>query len=306
MEEHGHHHHHHHHTEQLSGLNAVYVISIAANLLYVIVEALVGFRSGSLGLLSDAGHNLGDVFSLALAMTAFKLSFSHGNKRFTYGYRKASVLISLLNAVLLLAVVGAIILESIHKFRSADTAVPDGAVISWTAAVGIIVNGITAFLLMKQQKHDINTRGAFLHMVSDALVSVGVVISGIVIGLTGWSAIDPLISLVIAAVILFSTVRLLAESFRMSIDAVPEGMDIDGICSMMRSVEGVTDVHHVHIWSISTTQAAMTAHVAIDDISRMDAIRSTLKHKLFECGISHATLEIESSLSPCGEHDCNC
>ena len=172
--------------------------------------------------MSDAGHNLGDVFSLLLALIAFKLSATKPNERFTYGYRKGSVLISLLNAIILLVAVGAILLESIHKF--ANPAPVDGSAIAWTAAAGIVVNGFTAYLLMRHQKNDINTRGAFLHMAADTLVSVGVVISGIVISLTGWTVIDPIVSIIIAVVILVSTWQLLSESVRMSIDAVPSIM----------------------------------------------------------------------------------
>ena len=157
-----HEHHHHHHEHQISSLNGIYIVSIALNLLFVIVEVSVGFISNSLGLISDAGHNFSDVLSLVLSMIAFKLSQSHSNGRFTYGYKKSSVLISLLNAIILLVAVGAIVIESIHKFT---TPIPvDGGAVAWTAGIGILINGFTALLFMKQQKHDINTRGAFLQI----------------------------------------------------------------------------------------------------------------------------------------------
>ena len=247
-----HDHGHHHHVRQITSLNGIYILSITLNLLYVAVEAGIGFWSNSLGLLSDAGHNLSDVFSLLLAMIAFRLSSSHSTRKFTYGYKKSSVLISLLNAIILLVAIGAIFIESIRKFSSPEEV--NGAAVSWTAGIGIIVNGLTAWLLMKQQKHDINTRGAFLHMAADTLVSAGVVVSGVVISLTGWSVIDPIVSIAIVGVILVSTWKLLAESLRMSIDAVPEGIDINEIEKMMSSVPGVADVHHLHIWPISTTE----------------------------------------------------
>lgn len=292
----------HNHTRQITSLNSIYIISIVLNLLFVVAESAVGFWSGSLGLLSDAGHNLSDVFGLLLAMVAFRLSSSHATRRFTYGYRKASVLISLVNALILLVAVGAIVMESIRKFQDPGTV--DGGAVSWTAAAGIVVNGLTAFLLMRQQKHDINTRGAFLHMAADTLVSAGVVVSGAVISLTGFSVIDPVVGLVIAAVILVSTWKLLSESFRMTIDAVPESIDPDEIMSVMRHTEGVTDVHHVHIWPISTTEVALTAHVVISDLACMESVKACLKEKLGEHGIHHSTLEMETGDSCCHEHGC--
>lgn len=294
--------HHHHHEHRITSLNGIYITAIVLNLSYVIIEAGIGFWSNSLGLLSDAGHNLSDVFSLLLAMIAFKLSSTRSTRRFTYGYRKSSVLISLLNAIILLIAIGAIIIESIHKFRY--PAEVNGSAISWTAGIGILVNGFTAWLLMRQQKHDINTRGAFLHMAADTLVSAGVVVSGIFISLTGFSIIDPVVSLIIAAIILVSTWKLLAESLRMSIDAVPEQIDIDAVQKMMSSVPGVTDVHHLHIWPISTTEIALTAHVVIDDLPKMEEVKGTLKHRLHDAGISHSTLEMETDGSRCHEHTC--
>ncbi|MBR6015662.1 MAG: cation transporter, partial [Prevotella sp.] len=189
--EHKHHHHdhshghHHHHVEKLTSLNGIFIFSIVLNLLFVIIEAVIGLVEGSLSLLSDAGHNLSDVFSLVLVLVAFQLAKVHANSRFTYGYKKSTVLISLLNAIILLVAVGAIIIESIHKFYEPTEV--NGVAISWTAGIGIVINGLTAFLLLRGQKNDLNVRGAFLHMVADTLVSVGVVISGIIIAVTGWT-----------------------------------------------------------------------------------------------------------------------
>ena len=299
--EHG---HHHHHAEQLTSLNGVFILSIVLNLAFVLVETGVGIWSGSLGLLSDAGHNLSDVFSLLLALVAFRLSTSHATKRFTYGYRKSSVLISLLNAIILLVAVGVILVESVHKLLDLSNFCVNGSAISWTAGVGILVNGFTAWLLMKQQKHDVNTRGAFLHMLADTLVSVGVVISGIVISLTGWHWIDPVIGIIIAIIILISTWELLSESLRLSIDAVPESIDPDEILSEMKEVPGVADIHHLHIWPISTTQIALTAHVALEDPATMSQTIPAIKAHLKEHGIGHSTLEVEAAGAPCPDHDC--
>ena len=302
--EHSHAHHHHHHTQQLTSLSGVFILSIILNLAFVLVETGVGIGTGSLGLLSDAGHNLSDVFSLLLALIAFRLSTSHATKRFTYGYRKSSVLISLLNAIILLVAVGVILVESVHKLMDISSIDLNGSAISWTAGVGILVNGFTAWLLMKQQSHDVNTRGAFLHMLADTLVSVGVVVSGLVISWTGWGWIDPVIGILIAIVILVSTWKLLSESLRLSIDAVPESIDPDEILEEMKEVSGVADVHHLHIWPISTTQVALTAHLVLEDLSDMAGTVHAVKHHLKEHGIDHSTLEVERADAPCEEHDC--
>ncbi len=303
---HEHHHHHHHHADaaDVASLKGIYWISIALNLAFVAVEAGVGIWKGSLGLLSDAGHNLSDVFSLILALVAVRLAATHGNKIFTYGYRKGSVLISLLNAVILLVAVGAIIVESIHKLS--QPAAVDGGAIAWTAAVGIVVNGLTAFLLMKHRKGDINTRGAFLHMAADTLVSVGVVVSGIVISITGWSFIDPLIGLVVAAIILVGTWDLLSESLRMSMDAVPESIDPDDVRRDIEETPGVIGVHHIHIWPISTTETAITAHLVLAPDATAHEVVHRVKHMLSEEGIKHATLETELAGQPCADEEGCC
>jgi len=294
--------HHHEHAHQLTSLNGIYYLSIALNLAFVGVEAGVGIWSDSLGLISDAGHNLSDVFSLILALIAFKLAASHSTRRLTYGYKKSSVLISLLNAVILLIAVGAIVVESIHKFS--DPAPVNGGAVAWTAGIGILINGFTAWLLMRQQKHDINTRGAYLHMAADTLVSVGVLISGIIISLTGWTVVDPVISLVIAAVILISTWELLSESLRMSIDAVPESIDIEEIGELIASQEGVKSYHHMHIWPISTTETALTVHVVVDDLAKSEAVCGAIRHHLEEENITHATIEVETPGSSCSGGSC--
>ncbi len=299
-EHHGLHHHHHHHA--IERLSTIYIVAVALNLAFVIVEVIAGVVGHSLGLLSDAGHNLSDVFSLLLAMVALKLASSHATRRFTYGYRKASVLISLLNAIILLVAVGAIMVESVRKFMHPSDV--NGTLIIWTAAVGIVINGLTAWALSRQQQHDINTRGAFLHMLADTLVSAGVVVSGVVINLTGWTIVDPIIGLVIAVVILVSTWSLLSESLRMSTDAVPEGFDVDDVKQKIESQEGVLNVHHLHIWPISTTETALTCHVVIPSSDRLEEVTDRVKHLLDEMEIHHSTLELETSSSHCHDHDC--
>ena len=296
------HHHHHHHAAQTQSLNGIFVFSIVLNILFVLIEVGVGLWQDSLSLLSDAGHNLSDVFSLVLVLVAFRLAKVHSNPRFTYGYRKSTILISLLNAVILLVAVGAIIIESIHKF-SEPTDV-NGIAVSWTAGVGILINGLTALLLMRGQKNDLNVRGAFLHMAADTLVSVGVVISGIVIFRTGWTVIDPIVSLIIAGVILVSTWELLSDSLRLAVDGIPEGIDSKEVEQLLLADEHVTEAHHLHIWAISTTETALTAHIVVDNLNCWSEVSEHLKHSLSEHGICHATLEPETADAPCHHKEC--
>ena len=254
-------HHRHGQARRLTSLNYTYYIAIGLNLAFVILEAVIGLSYNSLGLLSDAGHKLLDVFSLLIALVAFKLTASRATKRYTYGFRKTSVLISLFNSLVLMAAVCVIIAESIEKLGNPGEV--SGAAISWTAGAGILVSGVSALLLMRHQKGDINTRGAFLHMATDALVSFGVVVSGIIISVSGWNFIDPAISMAVAAVILVNTLRLLVESFRMSVDAVPAGIDYDNVCGLLASAPGVLEVEELHIWPVSIFDTALTAHVRL-------------------------------------------
>ena len=296
------HHHHHHHSAPTQSLNGIFILSIILNGLFVLIEAGVGLWQNSLSLLSDAGHNLSDVFSLLLVLIAFRLAKVQRNERFTYGYRKSTILISLLNAVILLVAVGAIVIESIHKFS--EPVEVNGIAVSWTAGVGILINGATALLLMRGQKSDLNVRGAFLHMAADTLVSVGVVISGIVIHYTGWTVIDPIVSLIIAAVILISTWELLSDSLRLAVDGIPEGVDLQEIEQLLVAEEHVKEAHHIHVWAISTTETALTAHVVLDNLACWPQVSEHLKHTLAEHGISHATLEPETPDSHCHDHEC--
>lgn len=281
------HHSHAHHIHAVESLNVVYYIAIALNFGFVIVEALAGVYSNSTGLLSDAGHKMIDVFSLLIALLAFRLAASKPSSRYTYGYRKASVLISLFNALLLVCAVCVIVFESVSKLM--EPAPVNGAAVSWTAAAGILVSGISALLMMRFQKKDINTRGAFLHMATDSLLSLGVVISGIVINLSGLYVIDPIVSLVIAAVILYNSVRLLGESVRMIIDGVPRGVDYDAVKSLVAGCVGVKAVEELHVWAVSINQTALTARVAVDGDA--GAVRRTLHEELEKLGFSPVTIE---------------
>ncbi len=298
----GHHEHTHHHTPQVSSLNKAFIIGISLNILFVLAEFGAGVWYDSMGLLSDAGHNLSDVASLMLAMLAFRLAKVQPSTNYTYGYRKSTVLVSLLNAVILLVAVGIILAESIAKFMQPRAV--EGEAIAWVAGIGVLINGITAWLFMKDKEKDLNVKGAYLHMMADALVSVGVVLSGLVIMHTGWYVIDPVIGIGVALVIIYSTWGLLRDSLRLSLDGVPAGMDMQQVEAVIQAVDGVRNVHHVHVWAISTTDTALTAHVLIRDASRLEAIKQQIKQALQENGIRHATLEFEVAELPaaCKDH----
>lgn len=297
-------HHQHHHEAIVTNLNTAFKLGIALNVIYVVVEAAFGFYYNSMGLLSDAGHNLSDVATLAIAMIAFKMAQRPTTERYTYGYRKMTIQASLANAILLLIAVGAILVESISKLIHPE--VVDGDAIAWVAGVGVIVNGVTAWLFMRDKDRDLNVKGAFLHMAADALVSIGVVVSGIIIHYTGWYVIDPIIGIGIAFVVGWSTISLLKESMRMSLDAVPDGIDYEKVRDAIASIEGVRSVHHLHIWPLSTTITAMTTHVIIDSPSEMDKVINNIRLKMQQMGIEHSTIETETKISSAEKTEADC
>lgn len=297
------HEHEHHHDHHINSLSTAFVVGTVLNLAFVIVEGSAGFISNSMGLLSDAGHNLSDTVSLLLAWLAFHLTKKVANKRFTYGYSKSTILASLINASILLIAIGMIVIESIQKFYNPKPV--NGDTIIWVAAVGIVINFATAMLFMKDRKKDLNVKGAFLHMAMDALVSVGVVISGIVIKFTGLAVIDPIIGLVIAVIIFISTWNLLKESLRLSLDAVPEAIDVDEIEKAILAVKGVESIHHIHIWALGTSENAITVHVLVDDIAESEQIKTNIRNLLKHNNINHATIETEPSGYMCEENCCD-
>ena len=290
------HSHQHSHAINAESLNKAFIIGIVLNLAFVVIEFAAGFWFDSLSLLSDAGHNLSDVVSLVLALLAFRLAKVKANERYTYGYKKSTILVSLLNAVILLVAVGAIVIESIHKLN--NPAVVPGGAIAWVAGVGVLINAFTAFLFMKDKEKDLNVKGAYLHMAADALVSVGVLVAGIVISRTGWYIIDPIIGLIVAVVILISTWNLLHDSLRLTLDGVPTSIDSQKVVEAIRALPGVDDVHHIHIWAISTTENALTAHIVLKQPESMQEVKHLIRHRLEDFGIGHATLEFEVP----GEH----
>ena len=282
---HSHHDHSHEHVRRLSSLNRAFIAGILLNSVFVAAEFTAGILSNSMGLLSDAGHNLSDVASLLLALLAFRLAQVRPTSRYTYGYRRSTILVSLLNAVILLVAVGAIVVESVRKLLHPEPV--GGEVVLWVAGIGVVVNFATA-------------------LADAALVSVGVMVSGAVMMATGWYLIDPLVGLLVAAVIVWSTWGLLRDSLRLSLDGVPAGIDYDEVFRTVASQPGVSGVHPLHVWALSTTENALTAHVAVHDLQRMPQLKEALRARLRELGIDHATLEFESDVQPCGEHaDCD-
>ncbi len=299
------HDHDHSHAVKLdrSSLNRAFIIGIILNAWFVIVEFLAWFFTNSLALLSDAGHNLSDVASLLLALFAFKVMQSKATAKFTYGYQKSTVLVSLVNASILLVTVGAIGWEAIRRFSEQQPI--DGITISIVAGVGILINTISAFLFFRDKDKDLNVKGAYVHLAVDALVSLGVVVSGTIIYFTGYFWIDPVISIVIMLVVLYSTRWLLTESLRLSLDAVPKKIDQELIKELLLKNKDILDVHHIHIWALSTTKNAMTAHIVVSkDISsdELQKLKNHIKHELEHDDIQHVTLEIEHTL--CKDQDC--
>lgn len=293
---HGHGHHHHAPPMQW---DRAFAIGIGMNLAYVVAEGGAGFITGSVALLADAGHNLSDVLGLAVAWGAAALARAAPSKRFTYGLKGSTILAALANALLLLVALGAIALEAVQRFG--EPAPVPGLTVSLVAAVGILVNAGTALMFASGRKGDVNIRGAYLHMAADAAVSAGVVVAGIIIWLTGAAWIDPLVSLVIAALIFWQTWGMLRETVEMSLAAVPRGIDYDGVEAALAALPGVQEVHDLHIWPMSTTEPGLTAHLLLPDGHPGDDFlhtAQTMLHARF--GIGHATIQIETGATDCG------
>lgn len=299
--------HHHDHSEHGHGHshgppsnNAAFAIGVILNLGFVVAEVVYGIAAHSLALISDAGHNLSDVFGLLLAWGAMHLTKSLPTKHRTYGWRRSSILAALINAIILLIVVGGIAVEAIRRFAHPDTVA--GGTVMAVAAAGIVINTISACLFLTGRKHDLNLKGAFLHMASDAAVSAGVVIAAFIIRLTGWQWLDPAVSLAIGVVITWGTWGLLRASINMSMDAVPEGIDPNAVEAYLRALSGVTGVHDLHIWAMSTTEVALTVHLMIEQWPHDDRFLHDVCHELEErFGIGHATTQLE-----CGVGDSEC
>jgi cobalt-zinc-cadmium efflux system protein len=292
--------HGHPHAIPTDGINLRMGIAVALNLVFVVVEGGFGFISNSVALIADAGHNLSDVLGLVCAWGALLLGRRPPGAKFTYGLGRSSVLAALMNAVLLLLACGAIAWEAASRLGSPPPVM--GRTVMAVAAVGILLNGVSAWMLQAGSHGDLNRRSAYLHMLSDAVVSGGVLVSGLLIMLTGWSLLDPLVSLGIVAVILVSTWRLLRDSLTLSLDGVPSNVNSSAVMSYLADQRGVTDVHDLHIWALSTTSVALTAHLVVPDRGAEDALLTSLTPDLkrrFQ--IQHATLQIERDRC---EHGC--
>lgn len=304
MHSHDHSHHHHDHTPKLDHLNAAFIWGIVLNSAFVVIEVIYGLISGSLSLLTDAGHNLSDVASLALALLAFKLAKAKSNKNYTYGYKRSTIIVSFFNAVILVVAVGFIIYEAVMRFIHPEPIA--GGTIAWVALAGIGVNGFTAWLFVKDKDSDLNVKGAYLHMAVDAIVSLGVVISGVIIYFTGFMWLDSAVSIIIGVVILAGTWSLLKDSLRLEMDGVPKDIDLQKIKAELLKGKGVVDVHHMHVWALSTTENALTAHLVIspENTAMFDEIKHDLRHKLEHLSITHSTFEPEFSDEKCQQPDC--
>jgi cobalt-zinc-cadmium efflux system protein len=297
------HSHHHHHSPKLANAGRAFIIGIVLNMIFVVIEFVSGFYTNSLALLSDAGHNLSDVAMLGLSLFAFQISKRKATPTYTYGFHKSTILASLVNAVILLIAVGSIGWEAIQRFISPEET--KGNVISIVAGIGIVINAGSAFLFFRDKEKDLNVKGAYLHLALDAVVSVGVVIAGLIISYTGIKWIDPMISLIIMAVVIYSTWGLLTESLKLSLDAVPNAINVEEIKKEMLKTAGIQSIHHIHIWAMSTTKNAMTAHLILEKElthKQIADIKHKMKHILEHLNIQHVTLETESEA--CKEATC--
>ena len=268
-------------------------IGVALNAAFIAVEVVSGLTAHSLALISDAGHNLSDVLGLLLAWGAGTLARRRPTSRRTYGFRRSSILAALVNAVTLFVVTGGVAWEALLRFNSAEAVA--GSTVIWVASTGVIINGATALLFLSGRKGDLNIRGAFLHMAADAGLSLGVALTGALILATGWRWLDPAAGLVISAVILVSTWGLLRDSVNLALDAVPEGIDMTAVESYLSGLPAVTGVHDLHVWAMSTTETALTAHLVVRARSNGDALLAVAGNELHDrFGIEHATIQIET------------
>jgi len=300
--QHHHHHENHHHHDIHATTTRAFIIGIILNSSFVLAETIAGLLNNSLALLTDAGHNLLDVAGLVLVIVANKFAKKKPTQKYTYGYGKTTILVALTNATLLMIAVGAIGWEAVG--RIAEPQPVQGKIIALVSILGIIINTISAFLFMKDKAKDLNVKGAYLHMASDALISLGVTLSGIIIIYTNWFWLDSVISLAIIIVIVLSTWGLLKDSLRLSLDGVPEGINTEKIREYLLSLKGVKGLHDLHIWAMSTNATALTAHLVapegIDD-SFLAEINEELHHHF---NIDHTTIQIEKSADIGCEQKC--
>ena len=286
------HNHNHSHNHHVGNYNIAFAIGILLNSIFVAIETGYGFMAGSLALIADAGHNFSDVLGLLLAWGAGKLAKKSATEQRTYGFRKITIMASLVSSVFLLVALGGILWEAIIRFS--DPKPVTGLTVIIIAAIGVVINTITALLFMTGQKHDLNIRAAFLHMLADAGVSMGVVVAGIVILYQGWLLIDPIISIVIVAIILFGTWSLLRDSMNLALDSVPKGVDVTELKKYLSSLENVSQIHDLHVWAMSTTEVALSVHLKMLDDSLNTNFLPNIQQQLYErFRIGHSTIQIE-------------
>ncbi len=279
-------------THQHKTYGRAFAIGIGLNVVFVAIEIIYGLIANSSALLADAGHNASDVLGLVFAWTAAWLANSKPKGKYTYGLRKTTILVSILNAFLLFGAVIAIGWDAFGKLQNPQPV--GGTQIIIVAGIGVVINTITAFLFVKGQKEDLNIRGAFLHMAADAAVSLGVVVAGIVITLTGIFWIDPLMSFIIIAVILYGTWQLFSDSVNLALDAVPKNINVEDVRKFIESKDGVESIHDLHIWAMSTTQVALTTHLVMPDGNNDDFIKELNKDLQREFNIVHTTFQVET------------
>ena len=296
---------HSHSLTSLKNINRAFYIGIGLNTLYTIIEFYVGYTTNSLALIADASHNLSDVASLIISLLGMRLAQAAETNLYTYGYKKASILASLVNSILLIFIVIKIIIEGIDRLNASSEV--QGGVIIFTALIGVFINSVSAFLFYKGQKHDVNIKGAFLHLVIDAAVSLAVVVSGIIIYYTDWVIIDPVISFVIAIVILFSTWSFLKESIKLTLDGVPKNVDVAKVEKILLANRFVSKIHHLHVWALSSSENALTVHVVLKenvDVKEFLINKKSLKHELLHENIKHSTIELDQG-NDCPEVNCD-
>jgi len=282
----------HSHPHAPAHYGRAFAVGVGLNLGFVVVQSVYGVLAGSLALLTDAAHNFQDVVGLGLAWGAVVLARRLPTARYTYGLRRFSILAALANGALLLLATGAIAWEAVRRLMNPEPV--QGGVVMVVAAIGIVVNLVSASFFLRGRERDLNLRGAFLHLMSDAAVSLGVVLAGLGMALTGWRWIDPLVSLLVALVILFSTWGLLREAFNLAMDAVPPGIDLGAVRHYLRGLSGVRSVHDLHVWALSTTEPALTAHLIVGETRGQDALLSQIRRDLHDrFGIEHVTLQLE-------------
>lgn len=282
----------HEHESAPTNIKRAFKLGILINLIFVVIETFFGFSANALSLIADAGHNLSDVLGLVVSWVAVLLSSRPRTSARTYGYKRSSILAALFNAIFLLVAIGGILVEAIQRLQHTQPVAENKVIV--VALIGILINGFTAYLFMKDQHHDLNVKGAFLHMAADTLVSVGVVLAAIVVKFTHWFWLDPVISLIIAVIIFMGTWGLLRDAVNLSLDAVPKAVDYDEVKQFIEATPGVLAIHDLHIWGLSTTENALTVHICRQTLADNNQFLEHLDHELTKnFALSHITIQVE-------------